>query len=239
MHDRTVRVQRWLSKLREMCEAKFPPVMHLEEDLPVLANMDFSDMELPGQYQQLGFCPDACVFVSRIGSRVSLVRRHGVSMRRLELLCSDGESRFFTVAAGQAQNLSSTDQRMMSIYRCVPCATPAACAPPACMALMRVRCRSVNWLLRKYPEARRRNLQMHTPIMVALWPAARLIQESPSMMTYGETWEHFWARHGRESDKAILHFKDRVHQLMQLEPQSASHASNPCPQLLRIVQISV
>ena len=81
----------------------------------------------------------------------------------------------------------------------------------------------MNWLLRKYPEARRRNLQMHAPIMVSMWPSARLVQESPSMMTYAEAWEHYWARAGRESDKTIILFKDRVHQLML----SLIHISEP------------
>lgn len=103
-----------------MCEAKFPPVVHLEEDFPVLAHMDFSEMELPGQFQQLEFSPESCVFVVRLGTRVSLIRRHGVSMRRIELICSDGITRFFTVSATQAHNLSSTDQRMMGVYRCGP-----------------------------------------------------------------------------------------------------------------------
>lgn len=110
-------LQKWLAKLKEMCEAKFPPVSHLEEDFPVLAHMDFSEMELPGQFQQLEFSPESCVFVVRLGTRVSLIRRHGVSMRRIELICSDGRTRYFTVAATQAHNLSSTDQRMMSVYR--------------------------------------------------------------------------------------------------------------------------
>jgi hypothetical protein len=101
-----------------MCEAKFPPVVHLEEDFPVLAHMDFSEMELPGQFQHLEFSPESCVFVVRLGTRVSLIRRHGVSMRRIELVCSDGITRYFTVSATQAHNLSSTDQRMMSVYRC-------------------------------------------------------------------------------------------------------------------------
>lgn len=80
----------------------------------------------------------------------------------------------------------------------------------------------MNWLLRKYPEARRRNLQLHTPIMVSMWPSSRLIEESPSIMTYGETWEHYWARAGRESDKTIVLFKDRVHQLMSQDAQQQS-----------------
>lgn len=104
--------------------------------------------------------------------------------------------------------------------------TVAAPATHDCTHGSIARCRSVNWLLRKYPEARRRNLQMHAPIMVSMWPSARLVQESSSMMTVGEVWEQYWARAGRESDKAIILFKDRVHQLMAAN-QEAQQPSAP------------
>lgn len=112
-------MQKWLGVLREMCEAKFPACAYLEEDFPVLGHMDFSEMELPGQFQQLAFSPEACVFIVRLGTRVSLVRRHGVSMRRIDLVCSDGETRSFSIATTQTHNLNSTDQRMMGVYRYV------------------------------------------------------------------------------------------------------------------------
>ena len=46
------------------------------------------------------------------------------------------------------------------------------------------------------------------------------------MMTVGEVWEQYWARAGRESDKAIILFKDRVHQLMAAN-QEAQQPSAP------------
>jgi transformation/transcription domain-associated protein len=106
-----------MSKLREVLEAKFPSVMRLEEDFPSMANTDFRDMELPGQFQQLEYSPESTVYVEKIASNVSLIRRHGVSMRRVEFICSDGISRFFAVSSGQTQTMNSTDQRVMSLYR--------------------------------------------------------------------------------------------------------------------------
>jgi hypothetical protein len=85
----------------------------------------------------------------------------------------------------------------------------------------RTRCRSVNWLFRKFPEARCRNLQLHTPIIVSFWPQARLIQEEVSNMTYGETYELTCARAGKDPDRPILHFKEKIHHLQNTEPSSA------------------
>lgn len=110
-------MQKWLTKLREMCDAKFPSLQHLVEEFPMLAALDLTDLELPGQFQQLDFSPDETVFVERIGSHVRLLRRHGVTLRRLELICSDGVSRFFSI--NSAQGVNSSDSRVMSVYRCV------------------------------------------------------------------------------------------------------------------------
>ena len=77
--------------------------------------------------------------------------------------------------------------------------------------LPRQRCRSVNNALARYPEARRRNLQLHTPIILAVWPQARLVQEEASTLTYGEVYEANCSRYHREADKPILFFKERVH----------------------------
>lgn len=109
-------MQKWLTKLREMCDAKFPALQHLVEEFPMLAALDCSDLELPGQFQQADFVPDETVFVESIGSHVRLMRRHGVTLRRIEFICSDGNSRFFAIYSGQLPNTS--DARVMGVYRC-------------------------------------------------------------------------------------------------------------------------
>ena len=112
-------LKRWITKLHEICEAKFPAVSHLEEEFPILANLDFVDMELPGQYQQMEYNPDSVVYVERLAADVLALRRHCISMRRIAFVCSDGRSRHFSVHTGQAQgSMGNTDQRMMMAFRC-------------------------------------------------------------------------------------------------------------------------
>jgi hypothetical protein len=114
-------LQRWITKLVEICEAKFPAVTHLEDEFAALASLDFLDMELPGQYQQMEYNPDSVVYVERVGADVLSLRRHCISMRRIEFVCSDGVSRFFSVHTGQTQgSMGNTDQRMMMAFRCAP-----------------------------------------------------------------------------------------------------------------------
>ena len=72
-------------------------------------------------------------------------------------------------------------------------------------------CSSVNNALTAFPAARKRQLLLHTPIIMAVWPQARLVQEEASLMTYGEVYEHNCARCHRDVDKPILFFKERVH----------------------------
>lgn len=119
-------MQRWITKLLEICEAKFPAVTHLEAEFPVLAAVDFHDMELPGQFQQTEFNPDGVIYVERVSSNVLALRRHCVSLRRLELIGSDGRSRYFALHSGQNQGTpGSTEQRMMMAFRCAPLAVHA------------------------------------------------------------------------------------------------------------------
>ena len=57
---------------------------------------------MPGQYLAGGeVAQDAVVYLERIGANVAIVRRHATSVRRVELIGSDGKSRFFLVQSGQ------------------------------------------------------------------------------------------------------------------------------------------
>lgn len=110
-----------MTKLLAICEAKFPVVTHLEHEYPALASLDFSDMELPGQYQQMDYNPESVLYIERLASDVLLLRRQCVSIRRIELVCSDGNSRFFALHTGQILVASgNTDQRATSVFRCFP-----------------------------------------------------------------------------------------------------------------------
>lgn len=89
-----------------------------------------------------------------------------------------------------------------------------------CMA-----CRTANWLLRKHPEARRRNLQLYAPIIVSLWPQARMVQEEPSCMTLADVYDLHCESAGREPERIITYFKENVHKYMEKDPQGTALAS--------------
>lgn len=118
-----VRLQTWKNKLQEICEAKFLSVTRLQDDCPVLASLQSTDLELPGQHQNLvEFSPEHVVHLEMVSSNAVVLRRHCVTLRRIELICSDGRSRFFTVHCGQPHGLHGTDERIVSVHRCAFCA---------------------------------------------------------------------------------------------------------------------
>ena len=84
-------------------------------------------------------------------------------------------------------------------------------------------CRAVNGALARYPEARRRCLQLHTPIILAVWPQARLVQEEASAATYGEVYEAYCARYSRDTDRPILMYKEHVHGNLGPDERCAHH----------------
>jgi hypothetical protein len=89
-------------------------------------------------------------------------------------------------------------------------------------------CRAVNTALARYPEARRRHLQLHTPIILAVWPQARLVQEEESNMTYGEVYEANCLRCNRAVDKPVLFFKEHVHGNLPLDRKRTQPPSPAC-----------
>lgn len=67
------------------------------------------------------------------------------------------------------------------------------CGAVACPYSEASVCRAVNQALLRHPQARQRTLQLHAPIILAVWPQARLVQEEASMCTLGEVQScSFW-----------------------------------------------
>lgn len=93
-------------------------------------------------------------------------------------------------------------------------------------------CRSANWLLRKHPEARRRNLQLYAPIIVSLWPQARMVQEEPSCMTLADVYDLHCESAGREPERIITFFKEGVHKYAEKDPSSMPFTISLIPMAL-------
>jgi transformation/transcription domain-associated protein len=130
--------------------------------------------------------------MSYVAADVRIVRRHGSSHRRIALVGTDGRTQYFLVQTSL---------------------TPAARSDERMVQLMR----HLNRLLLKHKQSRRRHLLFHTPIIVPVWPQVRLLEEELSYSTYGEAYEMYHARHGREADVPINFFKESLNKAFQSE----------------------
>lgn len=82
-----------------------------------LQDVQFCDVELPGQYLAgLEVHPDSITYLEGIGAGVAIVRRNASSFRRLSLLCSDGLTRHMLVQVCCCARLMRADEG---------CATPS------------------------------------------------------------------------------------------------------------------
>ena len=88
--------------------------------------------------------PDHTVKLDRVGADIPIVRRHGSSFRRLTLIGSDGSQRHFIVQTSLTPNARS-DERILQLFRVL------------------------NQMFDKHKESRRRNISIHTPIIIPVW----------------------------------------------------------------------
>lgn len=63
---------------------------------------NFKDIEMPGLYASGDeVLPEGAVLIESIASDVAIIRRHGLSFRRLAFHGTDGRTRHFVVQSGQ------------------------------------------------------------------------------------------------------------------------------------------
>lgn len=166
---------------------QMPSVYRLEDEARALAELSLAGVEMPGQYLAGNeVTAESLVLIESFSTNVTVLRRHGTSARRFALLGSDGNARHMVMQTGCTYMHTATDERVMQLLR------------------------SMNRLLDAHPQSRSRNLSWHTPLMVQVYPQARLLEEPPSMCSFGEAYEINCARYGREADMPIVHFKRRI-----------------------------
>ena len=200
-------LRNWRALLALAVEERYPGVLRLEDESPVLRDFRPAEVELPGgggreRERAGGACvtPVAAASVDagddrssmrprlqRLGADVVIVRRHGTSHRRLAFLGSDGKTRFFLVTPFGSL-------------------TPAARGEERVMQLLR----AFNSMLDAHPETRRRGLFFVAPAVVPVWPQVRLLEDDPTYLSYGETYDAHCARFGRDPDTPVLLFKERL-----------------------------
>lgn len=181
------RLKAWRNRLQASLEDKYPAVLRLEDECRMLQEINLTGVQMPGQYLEgHEVVSGALVYLEYISSNVVVVRRHSSSFRRLAFHCSNGHVRYMLVQSGQNFNQGATDERIMQLLR------------------------QLNLLLDKQPQTRRRLLSWHTPVIIPIWPQARMMEEDPSFCTYGDAYEINCAKHGKELDAPIVTFKKRV-----------------------------
>jgi transformation/transcription domain-associated protein len=197
----------WRTLLASAVEERYPGALRLEDESPVLRDLRPAEIELPGgggreRERAGGACvtPAAAAGLDvvddrssmrprlvRFGADVAIVRRHGTSHRRLAFLGSDGKTRFFLVTPFGSL-------------------TPAARGEERVMQLLR----AFNGMLDAHAETRRRGLFFVAPAVIPVWPQVRLLEDDPTYLSYGETYDAHCARFGRDPDTPVLLFKERL-----------------------------
>ncbi|XP_077231461.1 uncharacterized protein LOC143864410 isoform X2 [Tasmannia lanceolata] len=188
LSELTERLKHWKNVLQSNVEDRFPAVLKLEEESKVLRDFHVVDVEVPGQYlSDQEVAPDHTVKLDRVGADVPIVRRHGSSFRRLTFIGSDGSQRHFIVQTSLTPNARS-DERILQLFRVM------------------------NRMFDKHKESRRRHLCLHTPIIIPIWSQVRLVEDDLMYSTFLEVYEINCARHNREADLPITHFKEQLNQ---------------------------
>ncbi|KAJ6816627.1 putative transformation/transcription domain-associated protein [Iris pallida] len=198
LSELTERLKHWKNVLQCNLEDRFPAVLKLEDESKVLRDFHVVDVELPGQYfTDQEVAPDHTVKLDRIGADIPIVRRHGSSFRRLTLIGSDGSQRHFIVQTSLTPNARS-DERILQLFRVL------------------------NKMFDKHKESRRRHLTIHTPIIIPVWSQVRMVEDDLMYSSFLEVYEINCARHNREADNPITHFKEHLNQAIsgQISPEA-------------------
>ncbi|KAM0940239.1 putative non-specific serine/threonine protein kinase [Dioscorea sansibarensis] len=198
LSDLTERLKHWKNVLQSNVEDRFPAVLKLEEESKVLRDFHAVDVEIPGQYfTDQEVAPDHTVKLDRVGADIPTVRRHGTTSRRLTLIGSDGSQRHFNVQTSLTPNARS-DERVLQLFRVL------------------------NKMFDKHKESRRRHLTIHTPIIIPVWSQVRMVEDDLMYSTFLEVYEINCARHNREADTPITHFKEQLNQAIsgQVSPEA-------------------
>lgn len=198
LSDLTERLKHWKNVLQSNVEDRFPAVLKLEEESRVLRDFHVVDVEVPGQYfTDQEVAPDHTVKLDRVGADIPIVRRHGSSFRRLTLIGSDGSQRHFIVQTSLTPNARS-DERILQLFRVM------------------------NRMFDKHKESRRRNISIHTPIIIPVWSQVRMVEDDLTYSTFLEVYENHCARNNKEADQPITYFKEQLNQAIsgQISPEA-------------------
>jgi transformation/transcription domain-associated protein len=190
MREYIKRLQRWRDFYEKSIDAR-PRFQSLDSSGVTLTDFHytkFEDVEVPGQYIQHIDQADELVRIARFHPRIELCRGFGFCFRRITMIGHNGTSYTFNVQMPAARHCRR-EERLVQLFRIMNC------------------------VLRKRKESRRRNLQFHLPVAVALGTQLRLVQNDPSYVSMQEIYDDYAFSQGMTHEDTILAFCDRQRQL--------------------------
>ncbi|KAL7422906.1 transcription-associated protein 1 [Cryptotrichosporon argae] len=183
------RLQSWRDQYERALDGR---PRHTSIDQPGVNMSEFhltksEEIEVPGQYVQHIDPTDELVRIARFHPRVEVGRGHGFCFRRITMIGHNGQSYPFMGQMPAARHCRRED-RLMQV------------------------CRIMNSVLRKRKESRRRNLQFHLPLAVALGAQLRLIQSDSSFITLQDIYDEHAFAHRQQREDAIIEFCEQQRQ---------------------------
>jgi transformation/transcription domain-associated protein len=190
MREYITRLQRWRDFYEKMIDRR---MRHPALDTASVALTDFhytkfEDVEVPGQYIQHIDQSDELVRIARFHPRIEMCRGFGFCFRRITMIGHNGTPYTFNVQMPAARHCRR-EERLVQLFRIMNC------------------------VLRKRKESRRRNLQFHLPVAVALGTQLRLVQNDRSYVTLQEIYDDYAFSHGMTHEDTILAYCLRQRQL--------------------------
>lgn len=178
----------------------------------------FDDIEVPGQYAQVGTrltatmteadsqhidAGEELVKILRFSPKAELGRGHGHCFRRITMIGSNGSLYTFNVQMPAARHCRR-EERLTQLFRIM------------------------NSVLKRRKEARRRNLQFHVPTAIALAPQLRLVQNDSSYVSLQDVFDDYCQSKGMSREDSIMASLDRLKQLIDPAMSKVSHLAPIC-----------
>ena len=179
------RLKGWRTMMEAIIEDTNPLTLRLEDISPPLMDMALDEIEMPCQAAPCPSGPDV-TYVEKMSADVHIVRRACTSSRRISIVSSDGQVKYFLVTAQQSSGHGNGEERIGQLLR------------------------YSNTLLDSHPESRRRGLRFAAPRSHILYPSGRIVEDDPASCLYIDAYDTFCARYGKEPDAPIMKFKERI-----------------------------
>ncbi|XP_065834052.1 transformation/transcription domain-associated protein-like isoform X2 [Oscarella lobularis] len=186
LHNLIGKLKKWI-KILEGEIALLPKSFLLEEKCRFLSNFSLSntEVELPGEF--LSPKPTSyCIKIARFMPRVEIVKKCGISARRLFILGHNGKVYPYLVTNDACLTDSRREERVLQL------------------------CRAMNIYFSKRKESCKRNLVFYVPKVVAVSPQMRLVEDNPSSICLLDVYKQYCKQHDLEPDAPVTRFYERL-----------------------------